>query len=240
MRKSENRVKLPKFWAVTRRQREDAANLDGPPTPEPGPRAAEPVEASVPTAPVSASASRSVSASGRRRRTQDESLRCSHCRSLELRREPKSAANWLLFQTHFQCNRCNKHQKRFHLSGGSLLAITLLAGLIGGSTYLVWGSNWRRQLVDSGQVFTQSRAPGGGQLSAFEEMIVRRPKSTLSNPNIVELTKAGVRTEVIIRLIRASNADYDLRANAIIELKRTGVDENVILAMIDQSYGTNR
>ena len=49
-----------------------------------------------------------------------------------------------------------------------------------------------------------------------------------------------MKSEVIIRLIRASNADYDLRANAIIELKRAGVDESVILTMIDQSYGTNR
>ena len=210
------------------------------------PPLAPPVEASVP-APALATHAQATppaqvtpQATGRRRRSTDESLRCGYCRSLELRHEPKSAANWLLFQTHYQCNRCNKHQHRFQISIGSLLLITLLAGSIGGVSYLVWGSNWLRQLVDPVQVLTQSRAPGGGQLSAFEEMMVRRPKSTLSNPNIVELSKAGVRPEVIIRLIRASNADYDLRANAIIELKRAGVDESVILTMIDQSYGTNR
>lgn len=244
MRKPENRVKSPTFWTVPGRQREPAANLDGPPTLEPGPRAGEPGEGSVPTATAPeaapATAPEQAPGTGRRRRSKDESLRCAHCRSLELHREPKSAANWLLFQTHYQCNRCNKHQNRFQLSGGSLLLILLLAGSIGGGSYLVWGSTWLRQLVDPVQVLTQSRAPGGGQLSAFEEMMVRRPKSTLSNPNIVELSKAGVRSEVIIRLIRASNADYDLRANAIIELKRAGVDESVILTMIDQSYGTNR
>ena len=52
----------------------------------------------------------------------------------------------------------------------------------------------------------------------------------------MELTKANVRPDVIVRLIRASNADYDLRANSVIELKKAGVDETVILAMIDQSY----
>jgi hypothetical protein len=37
-------------------------------------------------------------------------------------------------------------------------------------------------------------------------------------------------------MIRTANADYDVSANAIIELKQAGVDQIVILAMIDASY----
>ena len=174
----------------------------------------------------------------RRRRPADDVLKCAHCGSRELRRQPPGLANWLMFQVHYQCARCNKHEYRFQFSWGLPLLLTTMIGMATAG-YMAWGNRWFSQL-DPVQALSQARATGGGQLSAFEEMMVRRPKSTLTNSSVVDLAKAGVRNEVIIRLIRASNADYDLRANAIIELKRNGVDESVILAMIDQSYGNNR
>ena len=113
----------------------------------------------------------------------------------------------------------------------------LTMGAIAAGGVELWNHppNWVGNL-DATQIPLPLPRGHGGQLSAFEEMMVRRPKSTMGNSNVVELTKANVRPDVIVRLIRASNADYDLRANSVIELKNAGVDETVILAMIDQSY----
>ena len=237
MRKNRIRVIVPKFWAVPGRQKGlkpgSTPPVAAPAEPEIELAASEPesIAPEDPQEPTKPSKSR-------HRRLPASGPRCDHCNSRELRRQPESFGYSLLMRGKYQCARCNSYQTRVQFSWTAPLLLTVLA-TIGGAGYVVWSSSWFRQL-DSVQALSQARAPGGGQLSAFEEMMVRRPKSTLTNASVVELAKAGVRNEVIIRLIRASNADYDLRANAIIELKRNNVDESVILAMIDQSYGNNR
>ena len=60
----------------------------------------------------------------------------------------------------------------------------------------------------------------------------------MDNATILKLWKASVGPNVILQLIRTSNADYDVSASAIIELKEAGVDQTIILAMIDASYNT--
>jgi hypothetical protein len=58
----------------------------------------------------------------------------------------------------------------------------------------------------------------GGQLSTFEQMMTKKPKATLDNATVLKLWRASVGSDVILQMIRTSNADYDLSANAIIEL----------------------
>ncbi len=67
-------------------------------------------------------------------------------------------------------------------------------------------------------------------------MMLHKPKTPMNNATIMKLQKAGVGRDVILQLIRTSNADYDVSANAIIELKEAGVDQAIILAMINASY----
>ncbi len=66
--------------------------------------------------------------------------------------------------------------------------------------------------------------------------MLKRPRTTLDNATVLKLWRADVGTDVILQMIRTSNADYDLSANAVIQLKQAGVDRILILAMIDASY----
>lgn len=75
-----------------------------------------------------------------------------------------------------------------------------------------------------------------GALSTFEQLMINKPRSTMDNATVLKLWRAEVGTEVILQMIRTSNSDYDVSANAIIELKQAGVDQSIILAMIDASY----
>jgi hypothetical protein len=47
-----------------------------------------------------------------------------------------------------------------------------------------------------------------------------------------------VGASVILQMIRTSNGEYDVSANAIIVLRDAQVDQAVILAMIDANYNT--
>jgi hypothetical protein len=57
----------------------------------------------------------------------------------------------------------------------------------------------------------------------------------LTNQTIIELTKAGLAPDVIVSKMRSSSPKFDVSAAALIELKRSGVDDGVIAWMIDTS-----
>jgi hypothetical protein len=86
------------------------------------------------------------------------------------------------------------------------------------------------------ELLARTRNSVGGQLSTFEQLMIQKPKQTLDNATIVRLWKANVGTSVILQLIRTSNSDFDVTANSIIELKQAGLDETIILAMVDAAY----
>jgi len=176
------------------------------------------------------------------RRTNTGALLCRHCNSREMRKQPRVGWQSVSFFEPYQCGRCNKKQTRLQLSWRIPAGLVALVALSGGGWFL-WNNppaltDWLNGGGDTTQALARARAATGGQLSAFEEMMVRRPKSTMSNASVLELAKAGVRPDVIVRLIRASTVDFDLRAPSVVELKKAGVDEAVILAMIDQTYGS--
>lgn len=56
---------------------------------------------------------------------------------------------------------------------------------------------------------------------------------TLTNVSIVELSKAGLTTDVIVKKIATSKSAFDLSTNGLVELKRSGVDDIVIASMIE-------
>jgi hypothetical protein len=59
----------------------------------------------------------------------------------------------------------------------------------------------------------------------------------LTNAAVVKLVRAGFKEKTIIAIINARPPAYDLSPDSMIELKKSGVHENVILAMLDRQQG---
>ena len=59
----------------------------------------------------------------------------------------------------------------------------------------------------------------------------------LTNSSIVKLVKAGFKEKTIISIIAARQSNFDLSPERMIELKRSGVTEKVILAMLSRQEG---
>ena len=59
----------------------------------------------------------------------------------------------------------------------------------------------------------------------------------LTNASIVKLVKAGFKEKSIITIIASKPVSFDLSTDRLIELKRTGVTEKVILAMMARQQG---
>lgn len=57
---------------------------------------------------------------------------------------------------------------------------------------------------------------------------------TLTNHDIVEMTKAGLSPEIVRRKIRTSNTKFDVSASGLIGLKNASIADDVITAMIDR------
>src|SRR4051812_17296788 len=54
----------------------------------------------------------------------------------------------------------------------------------------------------------------------------------LTNASVVKLVRAGFREKTVIAIIAARPVKFDLTPERLIELKKSGVSEHVILAMI--------
>jgi hypothetical protein len=57
----------------------------------------------------------------------------------------------------------------------------------------------------------------------------------LTNASVVKLVRAGFREKTVIAIIAARPVNFDLTPERLIELKKSGVSEHVILAMIARS-----
>lgn len=68
-----------------------------------------------------------------------------------------------------------------------------------------------------------ARAQGGG---------VAASTTTLTNASVLKLVRAGFREKTLIAIINARPASFDLSPDRLIELKKGGVPERVILAML--------
>src|SRR5215210_7939047 len=69
-----------------------------------------------------------------------------------------------------------------------------------------------------------ARAQGVNQSSASA--------ATLTNSSVVKLVRAGFKEKTLIAIINARPVSFDLSPDRLIELKRGGVPERVILAML--------
>ncbi len=63
-----------------------------------------------------------------------------------------------------------------------------------------------------------------------------RPR--LTNKEVLELVKAEVSAEVIVAKIKVSRCNFDTDPTVLSELKRNGVSNEVLKAMIEAPYGS--
>lgn len=56
----------------------------------------------------------------------------------------------------------------------------------------------------------------------------------LTNADILALAAAGIGEDIVVGKIRSSNADFDVSAKALIELKKAGISDYVITLMLDK------
>ena len=61
---------------------------------------------------------------------------------------------------------------------------------------------------------------------------------TLSNKDIILLTKSGLDKTLIVQKIKDSNTAFDISVNGLVELKNSGVDDEVIKAVMERSTKT--
>ena len=64
-------------------------------------------------------------------------------------------------------------------------------------------------------------------------------QTPLNNQAVVKLAKAGFKDKTIISIISARLPNFDLSPERMIELKRNGVSENVIMAMLARQDGAD-
>ena len=65
----------------------------------------------------------------------------------------------------------------------------------------------------------------------------RQAQQALTNASVVKLAKAGFKEKTIISIINSRLPNFDLSPDRMIELKRNGVSEKVIMAMLSRQEG---
>ncbi|HEX7774554.1 MAG TPA: hypothetical protein VF435_19170 [Pyrinomonadaceae bacterium] len=66
----------------------------------------------------------------------------------------------------------------------------------------------------------------------------QQPDGPLTNASVVKLVKAGFKEKTIIAIINNQPCNFKLDTEQLISLKRNGVNENIILAMLSSQMGT--
>jgi hypothetical protein len=170
---------------------------------------------------------------------------CRKCATKDLKRQPRSRFDRLLSLQSYECIRCNKRQRKLQFRGAAVvafwavLALTVAGVLFRQSDWFVsrgWFPAKNNAAQNDVDALSRARNAMGGQLSTYEQMMTKRPPTTLNNAAIIKLWKADAGTDVIVRLIRASNPDFDLTADGVVALRSAGVDRTIVLAMIEAAY----
>lgn len=62
-------------------------------------------------------------------------------------------------------------------------------------------------------------------------------QETMTNDEVISLTKAGLANSIIIGKIRSSKTQFDLSTDSLIKLKQNGVGDDVVTAMLEAKSG---
>jgi len=66
----------------------------------------------------------------------------------------------------------------------------------------------------------------------------QQPDGPLTNASVIKLVKAGFKEKTVIAIIANQPTNFKLDTEQLINLKRNGVSENIILAMLSSQVGT--
>jgi hypothetical protein len=66
----------------------------------------------------------------------------------------------------------------------------------------------------------------------------QQPDGPLTNASVIKLVKAGFKEKTVIAIIANQPTNFKLDTEQLINLKRNGVNENIILAMLSAQLGT--
>ena len=75
-------------------------------------------------------------------------------------------------------------------------------------------------------------------LSLFAIGNAQQPEPPLTNTSVIKLVKAGFKEKTIITIIGNKPSNFKLDTEDLIVLKRNGVNENIIMAMLSAQTGT--
>ncbi|MBA2705251.1 MAG: hypothetical protein H0U60_15540 [Blastocatellia bacterium] len=71
-------------------------------------------------------------------------------------------------------------------------------------------------------------------LSLASVAMAQSPSTPMTNSAVIKLVRAGFKDKTVIAIIHSRPNRFDLEPDRLIELKRNGVSENIILAMLSQ------
>jgi hypothetical protein len=64
-------------------------------------------------------------------------------------------------------------------------------------------------------------------------------EETLTNEEVISLSKAGLNNSIIVDKIRTSKSKFDLSTDALIKLKKAGISDDIVGAMLAAKTGTS-
>lgn len=67
--------------------------------------------------------------------------------------------------------------------------------------------------------------------------VVSAQDETMTNEEVISLTKAGLASSIVIGKIRTSKTNFDMSTDALIKLKQAGVGDDVVTAMLEAKSG---
>jgi len=163
--------------------------------------------------------------------------RCGHGHLHRRRTQPITDA--FFGQIRVKCSRCMYEEKRLRVT--KLFLIEWFCILTLGAVAAWFTLNPILSGKSSGKddpviALATAQMASGGKLSAFEQMILRKPKTRLDNSTILKLRHANASTDLIVLMIKTSTPDFDVSANAVIELMGAGINDSIIEAMIESNY----
>ncbi len=74
-------------------------------------------------------------------------------------------------------------------------------------------------------------------ISAQTAAAVAKKQETLNNESIIEMLNAGLADAIIIAKIKSSKVSFDTSAPALQSLKKQGISDSVVLAMVQKASG---
>jgi len=75
--------------------------------------------------------------------------------------------------------------------------------------------------------------------SAFGVQAQTKDEGPMTNVEVIKLVKAGFKEKTVLVIIASRIPNFDLSSDRMIQLKRNGVNENIIVAMLARQEGTH-